>query len=202
MERRDSQRSNTSSGLRPVGHFVRQQRKPHHELAQVSWSVRDRHHSWHDKIRIRKDTGRTYQRRGCRTSKGRWLRIYSEPFYREENFGLLDTVAGFVYADKACRFALHKAEVLGVRTILGGPKGTFSTFLRDASPRLVGVQTADGRSHSAELTIRACGGWTPSLVPQLDHLCETTAGSACIFELQKGSPLWDRFAPENFPTWT
>lgn len=124
------------------------------------------------------------------------------PFNRKSTYGLLDLQGGFVYSDKACRFALHKAQKLGVRTILGGAEGTFSHFLRDANSRILGVQTSDGVSHSAELTIMACGGWTPSLVTQLDNLCETTAGSVCIFHLPPGSPLWDRFAPENFPTWT
>jgi sarcosine oxidase / L-pipecolate oxidase len=124
------------------------------------------------------------------------------PFNRKNNYGLLDIQGGFVYADKACRFALHKADSLGVQVILGGTKGTFSHFLEDAKSNITGVQTADGVSHSAELTIMACGGWTPPLVPQLDNLCETTAGSVCIFQLPPGSTLWDRFAPENFPTWT
>lgn len=124
------------------------------------------------------------------------------PFNRKNNHGMLDTHGGFVYSDKACRFALHKAETLGVQVILGGAKGTFSKFLGDSDSHITGVQTADGVSHPAELTIMACGGWTPSLVPQLDNLCETTAGSVCVFQLSPGSALWHRLAPENFPTWT
>ncbi|KAF4997117.1 hypothetical protein FDECE_12161 [Fusarium decemcellulare] len=124
------------------------------------------------------------------------------PFNRTNNSGVLDTQGGFVYADKACRFALHKAQSLGVQVILGGSKGTFSAFLHDNDSRISGVRTADGVSHSAELTIMACGGWTPSLVTQLDNLCETTGGSVCVFQLPAGSPLWGRFSPERFPTWT
>ncbi|KAK5031947.1 hypothetical protein LTS07_004568 [Exophiala sideris] len=127
------------------------------------------------------------------------------PFRRkpEENHGVLDTYGGMVYADRACRFALYKAEVLGVQLVLGGAAGTFSRFLRDANVnKIVGVQTEDGVSHRAALTIMACGGWTPSLIPELDGLCETTSGSVTIFQLPQGNqPLWDRFAPENFPTW-
>ncbi|KAL4757676.1 FAD dependent oxidoreductase [Aspergillus foveolatus] len=124
------------------------------------------------------------------------------PLNRKKNFGLLDTQGGFVYADKACRFALQKAKSLGVRFILGGTKGTLSKLLYDATSRVIGVQTTDGESHLAELTIMSCGGWTPSLVPQLDGLCETTAGSVCMFQLTRNSSQWDRFAPERFPTWT
>lgn len=124
------------------------------------------------------------------------------PFHRKNNYGVLDVQGGFVYADKACQFALYKLQTLGVKTILGGPEGTFAAFLRDKSSNIIGVRTLDGVSHYSLLTIMACGGWTPSLVPELDNLCETTAGSVCIFQLQKGTPLWDQLSPQNFPTWT
>lgn len=125
------------------------------------------------------------------------------PFKRsaQKNYGLLDMTGGFVYADRACRFALHKAKSLGVKAILGGPAGTFVSLLRDSSSGVTGVRTSDGSCRSARLVVMACGGWTPSLVPQMDNLCETTAGSVSIFQLPPGSPLWSRLAPENFPTW-
>ncbi|KAJ5179207.1 hypothetical protein N7492_002417 [Penicillium capsulatum] len=123
-------------------------------------------------------------------------------FNVKDRLALLDTHAGFVYADKACRFALHKAQILGVQVILGGSRGTFSSFLENEDCCITGVRTADGVSHTAELTIMACGGWTPSLVTQLDNLCETTAGSVATFQLPPSKALWDRFAPENFPTWS
>ncbi|KAF9879324.1 phospholipase c [Colletotrichum karsti] len=125
-----------------------------------------------------------------------------DAFDIKNDSSILDTQSGFVYADKACRFALHKAETLGVKTVLGGPGGTFSAFLENSESRVTGVKTADGRTHPAELTIMACGGWTPSLLTQLDNLCETTAGSVAMFQLRPKMPLWDKFAPENFPTWS
>ncbi|KAG9254068.1 FAD dependent oxidoreductase [Emericellopsis atlantica] len=115
---------------------------------------------------------------------------------------VLDTQSGFVYADRACHFALHKAQKLGVKAILGGSKSTFSHFLENADGKITGVKTADGVSHQADLTIMACGGWTPSLLTQLDNLCETTAGSVAMFQLPQDKALWDKFAPENFPTWS
>jgi sarcosine oxidase/L-pipecolate oxidase len=128
------------------------------------------------------------------------------PFGRPEdkNFGLLDTVGGFAYADKACRFALHKARSYGVKTIFGSVSGTFTSFTHSSSSpnRITGVKTADGKVHAAALTILACGGWTPGLLPSLDNLCETTAGSVFIFQLPPESALWEKFALENFPTWT
>ncbi|KAF4332238.1 sarcosine oxidase [Fusarium beomiforme] len=123
-------------------------------------------------------------------------------FELKGNSGLLDIQSGFVYADKACRFALHKAQTLGVQFIFGEGKGKFSSFVENPESRITGVRTADGVVHPAELTVMACGGWTPSLITQLDNLCETTAGSVALFQLPPDKKLWDRFAPENFPTWS
>lgn len=125
-----------------------------------------------------------------------------DAFKLKGNSALLDTQSGFAYANKACRFALHKAETLGVKVVFGESQGKFSSFLEDAASRITGVRTADGVVHPAELTVMACGGWTPSLVTQLDNLCETAAGSVAIFQLPPDKALWDRFAPENFPTWS
>lgn len=125
-----------------------------------------------------------------------------DAFDVKNNSSILDTQSGFVYADRACHFALHKAEKLGVKVIFGDLKGKFSSLLENAESKVTGVRTADGVAHPAELTIMACGGWTPSLVPQLDDLCETTAGSVAMFQLPDDKALWDRFAPANFPTWS
>ncbi|KAJ6157702.1 hypothetical protein N7470_005294 [Penicillium chermesinum] len=127
------------------------------------------------------------------------------PFNRslEKNYGVLDTWGGMVYADRACRFALYKAELLGVKLVLGDPAGKFVQLLREpSSGRIVGIETADKAQHHAALTIMACGGWTPSLIPQLDGICETTGGSVSIFQLpSENKELWEKFAPTNFPTW-
>jgi sarcosine oxidase/L-pipecolate oxidase len=115
---------------------------------------------------------------------------------------LLDTIGGLCYADKACLFALHKARALGVNFIFG-PQGTFESFTYPTSDpnEVTGVRTADGVEHSAELTIVAGGGWTPTIVPELDGLCETTGGSVLFYEIPRESPLWDRFSSKNFPSY-
>lgn len=124
--------------------------------------------------------------------------------------GYLDTVGGFVYADKACRYALHLAQELGVRFILDPQKGHFDRFYygpetdtdRASSHTVQGIVTADGHVHKASLTIVACGGWSPSVLPELDGLCETTAGSVATIQIPHDKPhLRERFAPENFPVW-
>lgn len=115
--------------------------------------------------------------------------------------GVLDTTGGVIVADKACRLALHKARALGVKFVFDAQAGAFEAYWLDNDGKVVGVKTQDGRQHPAEKLVMACGGWTPSLVPQLDSLCETTAGSVIMLKIPRDSPLFDRFAPERFPSW-
>jgi len=115
--------------------------------------------------------------------------------------GVLDTSGGVAMADKACRFALHKARSYGARFVLDPVAGAFTSLVNESDEQVIGIRTRDGQTHHAKLVIMACGGWTPSLVPQLDGLCETTAGSVAVYHIPRDSPLYDRFAPENFPVW-
>lgn len=128
-----------------------------------------------------------------------------DPFRRSQrglnNVGLVDTIGGTAIADKACRFALYKAQRLGVKFTFGVETGCLVNLVHDGG-RVMGINTRDGKLHKAKLVVLACGGWTPSLLPQLDGLCETTAGSVALLKIPKSSPLYNRFAPENFPSWT
>lgn len=127
-----------------------------------------------------------------------------QPFSKDV-LGVLDTTGGYVLADKACRFALHKASQLGVRFALGPESGLFTSFTYDSSSGtkvVTGITTADGKSHAAALTIICCGGWTPSLLPSLDSLCETTAGSVFMLHIPESSPLRPRFHHSRFPSWS
>lgn len=117
------------------------------------------------------------------------------------NVGLLDTIGGTAVADKACRFALHKARLLGVHFVLDSEAGCLES-LESTGKKTTAIRTRDGKTHSASLVILACGGWTPTLLPRLDHLCEATAGSVAFLKIPKSSQLYDRFAPNNFPSWT
>ncbi|KAK2758871.1 sarcosine oxidase [Colletotrichum kahawae] len=116
--------------------------------------------------------------------------------------GVLDTTGGMAVADKACRFALHKAASQGVNFILDPEAGALESLVYADNNKVAGIKTRDGKAHAAKLTILACGGWTPSLLPSMDGLCETTAGSVVLLKIPRESPLFDRFAPENFPTFT
>ncbi|KAK5049935.1 hypothetical protein LTR84_004054 [Exophiala bonariae] len=138
-------------------------------------------------------------------AKRRGLGYGIDPFRCEErkkgNVGVLDTTGGVVVADKACRFVLHKAQTLGVKFVLDAKAGAFESYSYDSAGKVIGVKTKDGRKHLAKKVVVACGGWTPTLVPQLDGLCETTAGSVIMLKIPHDSPLFDRFAPERFPSW-
>ncbi|KAI3530286.1 hypothetical protein CSPX01_14942 [Colletotrichum filicis] len=115
--------------------------------------------------------------------------------------GVLDTTGGMAVADKACRLALHKAGSQGVKFVLDSQAGALVSLIYEGK-KVVGINTRDGKEHYAKLTILACGGWTPSLLPAMDGLCETTAGSVVLLKIPRESPLFTRFAPENFPTFT
>ncbi|KAJ5996830.1 hypothetical protein N7499_006856 [Penicillium canescens] len=134
----------------------------------------------------------------------RGLESFMDPFQRERrgkhNTGVLDSTGGMAVADKACRFALYKARGLGVKFIFGEHAGCMKELCYQ-DLKVVGVKTRDEKIHMAAMTILACGGWTPVLLPELDGLCEATAGSVMLFKIPEGSPLWDRLGADKFPTW-
>ncbi|KAF2008879.1 putative sarcosine oxidase [Aaosphaeria arxii CBS 175.79] len=146
--------------------------------------------------------------RHCKIADSIGMAFAIDPFQRKRqgkpNVGVLDVTGGMAVADKACRFALHKAKALGVDFVFGAPQGQFESLCYDSKEKekVVGIRTMDGKTHTAAMTIVACGGWTPVLLPQLDGLCEATAGSVVLLKIPRSSPLWDRLLPENFPTWT
>ncbi|KAL1977183.1 hypothetical protein VTN31DRAFT_42 [Thermomyces dupontii] len=115
--------------------------------------------------------------------------------------GYLDMVGGFVYADKACRYALHKARALGVKFVLDDVAGRFRSFKEDVNGRVTGIATDDGRTHPAAVVVVAWGAWTPSILPEIDGLCEATAGSIALIQIPPIPRLRQRFSPENFPVW-
>ncbi|KAI9923942.1 hypothetical protein ASPWEDRAFT_170422 [Aspergillus wentii DTO 134E9] len=126
-----------------------------------------------------------------------------DPFHQSKDGkydGYLDAIGGLVYADKACRYALHLAQELGVKVILDKKRGAFESF-HEKNGKVNGIITADGKLHEAALTIVACGGWTPGVLPEIDGLCETTAGSIAMLQIPTDSDLFKRFSPDQFPVW-
>ncbi|KIX95314.1 uncharacterized protein Z520_08831 [Fonsecaea multimorphosa CBS 102226] len=129
-----------------------------------------------------------------------------DPFGRKPKgkgyLGVLDTTGGIAIADRACRFALHKAKRMGVDFVLHPESGRFEGFWYDDRGKVIGIRMRDGQTHLASKVVMACGGWTPSLLPELDGICETTAGSVVMLKIPRQSPLFERFAPERFPSWS
>lgn len=128
-----------------------------------------------------------------------------DPFRRIERSlptdGVLDMTAGFVLASRACAFGLHLCHKLGVHTYFGPDYG-MKSLVRKGN-RVTGLLTTDGSEHFGDTVIVACGGWTPSLVPEIEDLVETTAGSVLSIQLPKARrDLWDKYSPENFPVWS
>ena len=147
----------------------------------------------------------TTDRKHIQMAEQKGLGFAIDPFQRKRrgkhNVGVLDSTGGMAVADKACRFALHKARMNGAKFVLDTSAGAFASFVVSSSGSIIGIVTNDGARHLAHLNIMACGGWTPSLLPELDGLCEATGGSVIIYKIPRSSPLWDRTSPENFPTW-
>ncbi|KAK2788407.1 hypothetical protein FQN51_002900 [Onygenales sp. PD_10] len=140
-------------------------------------------------------------------AKSKGLESAMNAFRRKDknkvNVGVLDITGGLTVADKACCFALCKARSLGVNFVLGSIAGEFQTvyFEPGTNTKAVGIKTRDGTIHPAAMNIVACGGWTPSLIPELDGLCEATAGSVALLKIPRESPLFSRLGPDRFPSW-
>lgn len=141
----------------------------------------------------------------CKKAESRGIGWAMDPFQRKKrnrpNVGVLDSTGGVAVADKACRMALHKARKFGSQFVFGSSSGAFDKLVTASNGDILGIQTKDGRRHLAKLTILACGGWTPSILPELDGICEATAGSVIMYKIPQSSPLWERLSPEKFPTW-
>lgn len=147
----------------------------------------------------------TTDSRHCGIAEDRGLSCMIDLFKRivrgKSNVSVLDSTGGVAIADKACRVALRKARRLGAKFGFGPSAGTFDQLLADANGKSIGIKTKDGQTHLAELTIMACGGWTPSLLPELDGIGETTAASVIFYRIPRDSQLWEHFSPKKFPTW-
>lgn len=116
--------------------------------------------------------------------------------------GILDMTAGFVLASQACTWALYLCMQSGHVTTRFGPNFGLDSLIKNGN-RVTGIRTISQEHHLADLILIACGGWTPSLLPQTDRLLETTAGSVLSIQLPANRPdLWEKYFPENFPVWS
>ena len=116
--------------------------------------------------------------------------------------GALDSTSGVLYASRACQYAKYLSEKMGVKFVLGGPKGTFVEYIyKDTGKTEVGgIVTQDGTKHYADLVVINSGPWSTSLVPELDGINEGTAGNIVTFKIPESrKDLRMKYSPENFP---
>lgn len=121
-----------------------------------------------------------------RLAEQRGLTSNMQPFSKKL-LGVLDTTGGITMADKACRFALHKAKPLGVHLLLDPVAEKVTATVQGQANKIVGARTANGETHQAALTIMACGEWTPSLVPSLDGFAGERPVPSSFSSFQKTS---------------
>ncbi|WPB00743.1 uncharacterized protein RHO25_005363 [Cercospora beticola] len=129
-----------------------------------------------------------------------------DPFGRIERGqpvdGILDTTAGFVLASRACAWALHLVLQSGKVTTHFGADNALQSFMKTGN-RISGIVTSGFERHSADFVVVATGGWTPSLLPEVDRLLETTSGSVLSIQLPENRPdLWDKYSEDKFPVWS
>ncbi|KAJ1560459.1 hypothetical protein HK405_007014, partial [Cladochytrium tenue] len=92
--------------------------------------------------------------------------------------GYFNYRGGFADSGRTIAYLAQLALEAGVRFVTGPLAGRVRSFERDGS-RVVGIRTADGQLHAADLVVAAAGSWTPSLVPQLHGLCHAS-GQAVV----------------------
>ncbi|KUI59532.1 L-saccharopine oxidase [Cytospora mali] len=135
-----------------------------------------------------------------------------DPFWREErekaNIAVLDTLGGTVIVEKAYQFALYKAQTQGVKFVFGAEDGAVEELLyhkpgKDDRKNLKGVRTRNGKTHSVDFVVWACESGTsiPHLPSSLDTTAAKTYEFAAAVRIPEREELWDRFAPDNFPSW-
>jgi sarcosine oxidase/L-pipecolate oxidase len=122
--------------------------------------------------------------------------------------GVLDTLAGFVYADAACAFALRKIKQLGAKVILDRVTGKFESLLfapaydkvRKKNKRAIGIKTSDGKEHISDIVIMAAGAQTHELVPGLERILNATGAN--IVHVKVPAELQEKFRSDVFPVFS
>ncbi|EME85806.1 uncharacterized protein MYCFIDRAFT_40622 [Pseudocercospora fijiensis CIRAD86] len=116
--------------------------------------------------------------------------------------GILDTTAGYVLASRACAWALHLIRKSGYVTTHFGPNNALQSLMKTKN-KITGIVTTGIERHTADFVLVACGGWTPSLIPETEEILETTAGSVLSIQIPKErKDLWDKFDEKVFPVWS
>lgn len=77
-----------------------------------------------------------------------------------------------------------------------GDQGRFDELIVEEvgnTRKVKGFKTTDSLKHYADVTVIACGGWTAGLLPEVEGILETTAGSVVTIQLPKHrEDLWSK----------
>ncbi|GAA6008334.1 hypothetical protein JCM10207_000089 [Rhodosporidiobolus poonsookiae] len=94
----------------------------------------------------------------------------------------LNRVGGWAATRDAVVGTLNRARRQGVRILHGEAD---SLIFRSNGKEVAGVRTCDGRTLTADVTILACGSWTPRLLPELAQNCLPTGQTVCTIKLNE-----------------
>ncbi|KAI9491665.1 FAD dependent oxidoreductase [Zychaea mexicana] len=114
------------------------------------------------------------------------------------NIAYLNKAGGWCDSSEACTHIHEKCVENGVHFVAGPEQGSFVKFQHDEkiSTKITGIETKDGKLHTADLVIMATGSWTPGLVDSDKRLVAT---GQTVIQFKIPEPMRKMF--ECQPTW-
>ncbi|GAA5985364.1 hypothetical protein JCM10908_006947 [Rhodotorula pacifica] len=94
-------------------------------------------------------------------------------------------VGGWAASRDAVVATIDLARSLGVNFLTGEAETLLFRSTDPQQPDVRGVLTTDGRYFEADVTILACGSWTPKLLPELKEACLPTGQTVATVQLSK-----------------
>ncbi|KAJ3109006.1 hypothetical protein HK100_003366 [Physocladia obscura] len=125
--------------------------------------------------------------------------IYGSGFGNEYQGGYLNPRAGYADSGLTMQYLAQIASESGVKFLTGPQAGTFVDLIKNGSGATIGITTSDRNRHYADLVLVAAGSWTPSLLPQLQGLCEVTAQP--VIHIKIPDNLKHKFDASKYPVW-
>lgn len=108
--------------------------------------------------------------------------------------GYYNRLGGYAHSSDALRGVWQHCARNGVKFLLGESAGRAVEILRDGQ-RCVGVKTADGETHRADLIICALGAYAASLIPSAAKFVAARSWSVAHVQLTEEEADWLRGIP-------
>ena len=143
----------------------------------------------HDSFHFLTNQGRELLRMNAELLRAR------HPVWRADRFvdGYFNPVGGWVESGRVIAMLAKEAREAGVE-IVEHVRSAMPVFM---AGRCTGIESADGRSWSADDVLVAAGAWTPEVLPHLQDVMWATAQT--VFHFQPADP--ERFRAPAFPVW-